>query len=114
GFRDYAGRLSAKRVEIDPRARREAVIRISKVILEGLEVRLVPDDWLLDWIVNSCEWPRPLAGNFDSRFLGLPREILVTVMRCHQQYFAVDDAQGSIPAHFISCVNLDGNHTGVI
>ena len=55
--------------------------------------KIVPDEWLVDWIANSTEWPRPMLGSFDARFLHLPREILITVMRDHQRYFAVEDGR---------------------
>ena len=31
-----------------------------------------------------------MLGSFDARFLHLPREILITVMRDHQRYFALE------------------------
>jgi glycyl-tRNA synthetase beta chain len=113
-FKDYAKKLAAKHVQIDPRLRREAVVQESKVILEKMNLTLVPDEWLLDWIVNSCEWPRPLLGDFDSRFLRLPREILVTVMRDHQKYFAVEDARGALQPRFVAVLNLEEDARGVI
>ena len=50
------------------------------------------DKLLLELVVNLTEWPSAILGAFDSEFLELPEEVLVTVMRDHQKYFAVEDA----------------------
>ena len=52
------------------------------------------DKSLLDTVVNLTEWPSAILGNFDPEFLELPEEVLVTVMRDHQKYFAVEDSRG--------------------
>ena len=58
------------------------------------------DKALLDTVVNLTEWPSAILGSFDPEFLDLPEEVLVTVMRDHQKYFAVEDAQGKLAAAF--------------
>src|SRR5437762_13110713 len=50
------------------------------------------DAALLDTVVNLTEWPSAILGSFDPQFLTLPEEVLVTVMRDHQKYFALEDA----------------------
>jgi glycyl-tRNA synthetase beta chain len=84
------------------------------VLLEGLRLRPVEDKWLEDWIVNSTEWPTALVGGFDKRYLHLPREILVTVMRDHQKYIAVEDGKGNLQPRFVTVLNLDGDRKGQI
>jgi glycyl-tRNA synthetase beta chain len=113
-FKDYTKRLLESDVEISPERRREAVLQKSKVLLEPLGLSLIQDEGLLDWQVNSCEWPRPVLGNFDTRFLSLPREILVTVMRDHQKYFAVEDRQGALQPHFVGVLNMPADTRGLI
>jgi glycyl-tRNA synthetase beta chain len=76
--------------------------------------KVVQDEWLVDWIANSTEWPRPMLGNFDDRFLHLPREILITVMRDHQRYFAVEDGQGNLRPNFVAVLNMDSDEKGLI
>ena len=51
---------------------------------------------------------------FDPEFLELPEEVLVTVMRDHQKYFAVDDTQHKLLPHFLAVLNTDGDPQGVI
>jgi len=72
------------------------------------------DTALLDTVVNLTEFPSAILGNFDRQFLELPEEVLVTVMRDHQKYFAVEDGQGNLAPHFLAVLNTDGDRTGVI
>jgi len=72
------------------------------------------DKTLLDTVVNLIEFPSVVLGGFDSQFLALPEEVLVTVMRDHQKYFAVEDAQGKLLPHFLAVLNTDGDGKGLI
>ncbi len=72
------------------------------------------DAELLKTVVNLTEWPSALIGNFDKQFLSLPEEVLVTVMRDHQKYFAVEDASGKLAPHFLAVLNTDGDPDGLI
>ena len=58
------------------------------------------DKPLLDTVVNLTEFPSVILGGFDPQFLVLPEEVLVTVMRDHQKYFALEDAAGKLAAAF--------------
>jgi glycyl-tRNA synthetase beta chain len=72
------------------------------------------DKSLLDTVVNLTEWPSVILGSFDPEFLVLPEEVLVTVMRDHQKYFAVEDASGKLLPHFLAVLNTDGDAQGII
>jgi glycyl-tRNA synthetase beta chain len=72
------------------------------------------DKSLLEAVVNLTEWPSVILGNFDPEFLVLPEEVLVTVMRDHQKYFAVEDAGGKLLPHFLAVLNTDGDPAGII
>jgi glycyl-tRNA synthetase beta chain len=113
-FKDYAKKLLQAHVQIDPANRRERVVQESQALLEKRSLKVVEDEWLVDWIVNSTEWPRPMLGSFDERFLHLPREILITVMRDHQKYFAAEDGQGNLRPHFVAVLNMDSDEKGLI
>jgi glycyl-tRNA synthetase beta chain len=82
--------------------------------------RMVPgarwreDPELLKTVVNLTEWPSAILGSFDKQFLSLPEEVLVTVMRDHQKYFAVEDASGKLAPHFLAVLNTDGDPDGLI
>jgi glycyl-tRNA synthetase beta chain len=72
------------------------------------------DKALLDTVVNLTEYPSAILGSFDPQFLALPEEVLVTVMRDHQKYFAVEDAAGKLAPHFLAVLNTDSDPQGLI
>src|SRR5579864_4641476 len=72
------------------------------------------DKALLDTVVNLTEYPSVLLGGFDPQFLALPEEVLVTVMRDHQKYFALEDADGKLLPHFLAVLNTDSDPKGLI
>jgi len=72
------------------------------------------DKSLLDTVVNLTEFPSAILGGFDPQFLVLPEEVLVTVMRDHQKYFALEDASHRLLPHFLAVLNTDGDPEGLI
>ena len=72
------------------------------------------DKPLLDTVINLTEFPSAILGAFDSQFLALPEEVLVTVMRDHQKYFAIQDASGKLLPHFLAVLNTDSDPQGLI
>ena len=72
------------------------------------------DKPLLDAVVNLTEYPSVILGGFEPQFLALPEEVLVTVMRDHQKYFALEDANGKLMPHFLAVLNTDSDPHGFI
>ena len=72
------------------------------------------DKALLETVVNLTEFPSVILGSFDPEFLDLPEEVLVTVMRDHQKYFAVEDAYGKLLPHFLAVLNTGADSEGLI
>ncbi|MGH9511860.1 MAG: glycine--tRNA ligase subunit beta [Terriglobales bacterium] len=72
------------------------------------------DKNLLDAVVNLTEFPSAILGNFEKSYLKLPEEVLVTVMRDHQKYFAVEDSNHKLLPHFLAVLNTDGDPDGII
>ncbi len=72
------------------------------------------DELLLETVVNLTEFPSVVLGSFDPGFLDLPEEVLVTVMRDHQKYFAVEDASGKLLPHFLAVLNTAADSDGLI
>ena len=72
------------------------------------------DNPLLSTVVNLTEFPSVLLGSFDSEFLDLPEEVLVTVMRDHQKYFAIEDGDGKLLPHFLAVLNTAGDSDSLI
>jgi glycyl-tRNA synthetase beta chain len=67
----------------------------------------VIDEDLLDEVTALNEWPVPLLGNFEERFLEVPAEALISSMKEHQKYFHVVDKNGRMLPHFITIANLE-------
>jgi glycyl-tRNA synthetase beta chain len=72
------------------------------------------DEDLLETVVNLTEFPSVTLGNFEPEFLKLPEEVLVTVMRDHQKYFAIESSDGKLAPHFLAVLNTDGDPKGLI
>lgn len=72
------------------------------------------DPELLNTVVNLTEWPSAILGSFDREYLSLPEEVLVTVMRDHQKYFAVEDEERRLSPHFLAVLNTEGDPGGMI
>src|SRR6202795_1326906 len=72
------------------------------------------DTPLVVTVVNLTEFPTVILGRFDPEFLDLPEEVLVTVMRDHQKYFAIEDANGKLLPHFLAVLNTAGDSDGLI
>jgi glycyl-tRNA synthetase beta chain len=115
GAQAYSRQMETAWVIADPTERR-ARIRQS---LDGT-TRAVPgarwreDAALLDTVVNLTEWPSVVLGGFEPEFLALPPEVLVTVMRDHQKYFAVEGASGELLPYFLAVLNTDADPDGII
>jgi glycyl-tRNA synthetase beta chain len=111
---DYLGALEAAQVTADVNLRRH---RIRKAL--DLETRSVPgarwreDTGLIETVTHLTEWPAVVLGHFDPVFLKLPDEVLVTVMRDHQKYFAVENERGNLEPYFLAVLNTHPEETGI-
>jgi glycyl-tRNA synthetase beta chain len=103
----YAPLLETEgRVMADFSARREAIR--GQVIEAGVAAggcALIDED-LLDEVTALVEWPVAVLGDFETRFLDVPSEALISTMQDNQKYFPVVDAQGKLLPHFITISNI--------
>lgn len=65
---------------------------------------------LLEEIAALNEFPVPITGNFDTRYLALPAEVLITTMQINQKYFPVKNTEGDLLAHFITFSNIESKN----
>jgi glycyl-tRNA synthetase beta chain len=113
--KDYEAALESKKVVVDSRAREERIRKALDAAARTVPgVRWREDEELLKTVVNLTEWPSAILGSFDKSYLDLPEEVLVTVMRDHQKYFALEDANGKLAPHFLAVLNTDGDPDGLI
>jgi glycyl-tRNA synthetase beta chain len=68
------------------------------------------EEELLEEIAALNEWPVPVVGNFDARFLELPMEVLITTMQSNQKYFPIINSQGGLLPHFITFSNIESKN----
>ena len=112
-FMQYSKDLRQAYVEFDKENRLQTLREECEVLLEP-HFRRVGDPKLEEWLADSTEWPSAIRGGFHERFLHLPREILITVMRDHQKYFAVEDQEGKLQPTFLAVLNMDSDPRGLI
>lgn len=104
---DYVETLKRQYVIVDPEERR-ALIKEQLQKLEETNGWNIPvDEHLLEEIVYLVEYPTALSGTFDSDFLSIPEDVLVTTMREHQRYFPVKSPDGHLLPHFVTVRNGD-------
>ena len=96
-------------VEIRRQKIRKAMDAATRTV-PGLRWR--EDHELVETVTQLTEWPSVLLGGFDKEYLALPEEVLVTVMRDHQKYFAVEDKDGRLAPHFLAVLNTEGDEAG--
>jgi glycyl-tRNA synthetase beta chain len=69
---------------------------------------------LLNLVAYLNEYPTVIEGGFDEKFLSLPDEILITVMRDHQKYFAIEKRNAELAPNFLAVINLAKDSKGVV
>lgn len=113
--KEYESALAAAHVVVDSREREYKIRKALDAATRTIPgARWREDAELLKTVVNLTEWPSVILGSFDKQFLSLPEEVLVTVMRDHQKYFAVEDAEHKVLPHFLAVLNTDGDPDGLI
>jgi len=111
---EYAAALESAKVLVDVDARRHRILKALDAATRTVPgARWREDEALVDTVTHLTEWPSVLLGNFEAEYLSLPEEVLVTVMRDHQKYFAVEDAAGKLAPHFLTVLNTETNEQGI-
>ncbi len=88
-------------------ARRKLIRAQAETAASEHDGRLVLDPALLDEVTALVEWPVPVTGEFEERFLALPEEVLIATLQDHQRYFPVRGRDGRLTARFITISNLE-------
>jgi glycyl-tRNA synthetase beta chain len=114
GFPDeYEQTLLDAKVIADVETRRQKIRKALDRVCRTIEgARWREDHALVDKLTHLTEWPTVIAGGFEKEYLELPEEVLVTVMRDHQSYFAVEDASGKLAPHFLAVLNTEPDAKG--
>ena len=89
----------------DAKERQDMIVNQIKDIEKVQNVQVEIDANLLNEVLNLVEYPTAFMGSFDTKYLEVPEEVLVTSMKNHQRYFVVRDQAGKLMPNFISVRN---------
>ena len=103
----YLAALAKGHVIADFEARRERIRAGALAAAEAEGGVAAIDPAVLDEVTSLTEWPVPMAGHFEPRFLDLPSEVLVATLQDHQRYFPVRSKDGKLLPRFIAVANID-------
>lgn len=106
---DLIPTLGAHGIVLDVAARRTEVVDQATDLAQsvGGTVDFDAESALVDEITNLVEQPVGILGSYGEKYLELPEQILVTVMRKHQRYLPVRDAAGRLKPYFVTMANGD-------
>jgi glycyl-tRNA synthetase beta chain len=111
--KEYAEALRGASVVVDVAERRQVIRKaLDKATRTVAGARWREDEPLVETVVHLTELPTVVLGSFEEEYLALPEEVLVTVMRDHQKYFAVEDANGKLAPHFLAVLNTKADEDG--
>jgi glycyl-tRNA synthetase beta chain len=113
-FSDYEKKLRANGVIVKPTERRQKIEKELAAHAKRGGYRIHEDAELKRLVTYLNEYPTVIEGDCDPAFLNLPDEILVTVMRDHQKYFAVENRSGELAPHFLAVINLEKDPRGLV
>lgn len=112
-FADYRKKLEDHYVLLDVADRKLRILEAAQKVCSDRGLALVDDDGLLDEVAGLAEWPTPILGDMDPRFLDLPPEVVQLSMKVHQKYFAVrDPATHGLAPHFVVVANVEASDGG--
>jgi len=114
GMDDYLKSCEKYFLMIDPVVRKKSIVdQVTSLANEvGGAVELDPE--LLEEVNYLVEYPFAIRGNFEKQFLELPRELLITTMKCHQKYFSLKNKHGDLLPYFITISNVQPGPGGEI
>ncbi|MCY9383315.1 glycine--tRNA ligase subunit beta [Bacillus inaquosorum] len=101
----YEEQLKEQHVIADPNVRKQMIQSQLEAMAAENNWSIPVDEDLLDEVNHLVEYPTALYGSFESEFLSIPEEVLVTTMKEHQRYFPVKDKNGDLLPHFITVRN---------
>ncbi|HEV2215500.1 MAG TPA: glycine--tRNA ligase subunit beta, partial [Terracidiphilus sp.] len=111
--RSYAEALRKAFVVVDGSERRQRIRKALDAATRTVAgARWREDEPLVETVTHLTEWPTVILGGFEAEYLALPEEVLVTVMRDHQKYFAVEDEKGKLAPHFLAVLNTEADEEG--
>ena len=103
---DYVGALEKAHVLVDASVREAMIAEDAARLADSVDCVLAEDSALISETAGLVEWPVPLVGKIDDAFMDVPEEVLISVMRTHQKYFALRRKDGTLAPYFITISNM--------
>lgn len=103
---DYVGALEKAHVLVDASVREAMIAEDAARLADSVDCVLAEDSALISETAGLVEWPVPLVGKIDDAFMDVPEEVLISVMRTHQKYFALRQKDGTLAPYFITISNM--------
>jgi len=114
GADDYLNKLRGAYV-LAERCERQAKVRQEvEAAAATTGGRMVPDEPLMQENTDLVEWAAACCGSFDREFLEVPRAVIISAMREHQRYFALEDEVGKLLPNFIAVNNTQPKDMAVV
>jgi len=113
-FQDYLKKMKENYIIIDQADRRKAVEKGVNEMVKEVSGVPINDPDLVVTVANLVEYPSAVCGSFDGSFLELPAPVLVTAMRKHQKYFAIEDEKGRLMPHFVAINNTIARDESIV
>lgn len=110
----YREVLREQHVIVDVNERQEMIVSQIQALAQEKDWNIAIKEDLLEEVLFLVETPTVLYGSFDSSFLHIPQEVLITSMREHQRYFPVLDKQGQLLPYFVTVRSGDSRSLDVI
>jgi glycyl-tRNA synthetase beta chain len=112
-FEDYAAKLEAAKVVIDPDRRKEIILSDAKNLAFANGLDLVEDEGLLEEVSGLVEWPVVLMGEFEQDFLAIPGEVIRLTIRANQKCFVTrPSGVDALSNRFILTANIEAKDGG--
>ncbi len=111
---EFINRLEENNVVVDHHRRKKIIEQQLHELAQKAGGRIRIDNELLDTVNFLVEKPFSVLCEFPEEYLKLPKELLITVMKDHQKYFAIEDEKGNLINRFIVVSNTsEGNEEAV-
>lgn len=107
---DYEDDLASVQVIADADKRKTKIREQIADLAQAHDWQIKVNEDLLEEVNNLVEFPTAFAGDFDTKYLTIPDEVLITSMRDHQRFFYVTDADDNLLPHFVSVRNGNTDH----
>ncbi|MGA3231796.1 glycine--tRNA ligase subunit beta [Lactiplantibacillus pentosus] len=107
---DYEDDLASVQVIADADKRKAKIREQIADLAQAHDWQIKVNEDLLEEVNNLVEFPTAFAGDFDTKYLTIPDEVLITSMRDHQRFFYVTDADDNLLPHFVSVRNGNTDH----